>query len=171
MKLRILNSDPAGHWLSVHKAGCADLKKRGGNWDDGEFAWVEEHDSITDAAESIASDFIQEGSMTLADAVAAIHFYPCVTLPLYSAAQVAEALTVPADEVAAALRVTYRLVPDGAYSSIERCHAAPDGVAVFGSFAEAKAELLSSLKAARDLWADAVRLARDLKASDVAEGE
>lgn len=81
MRLRILNSDPAGHWLSVHRQGCQHLK-RTRHWDEGGFEWVEDHDTLTAAAESIASDFIAEGSMTVEESLDHIHFYPCVDLPL-----------------------------------------------------------------------------------------
>lgn len=81
MKVRILNNDPAGHWLAVHKAGCAHLR-RTRHWDEGEFAWVEEHENLTDLAASVACDFIAEGSMTVEEARDEhIYFYPCVTLP------------------------------------------------------------------------------------------
>lgn len=158
MKLTVLieGGRQQSHWMEVHRTGCKDLAKHRGS-DPHNLRWVEDHDSLTDAAESFASDFIAEGSMTVETALRDVHFAPCVTLPLYSPAQVAEAL-----------RVTYQIMFDGPYSSIERCDVAPDGVSVFGSFAEAKAELLSHLKAGRDLWSDAVRLARELRASDVA---
>lgn len=80
MKVRILNND-GNHWLAVHKDGCAHLK-RNRHWDEGEFAWVEDHDTLTEIADSIASDFIAEGSMTVDEARDDhIYFYPCVTLP------------------------------------------------------------------------------------------
>lgn len=81
MRLTILNSDP-NHWLSVHRTGCAHLK-RGRHWDVGtQFEWIEEHDSLESCAHSVASDFIQEGSMTEDESLQHVHFYPCVDLPL-----------------------------------------------------------------------------------------
>src|SRR5882724_2165441 len=86
MKLLVLNDSPNGHWLEVHRGGCADLNKakyrRCQGADGGRWAWIEDHDTLTSAAESFASDFIDEGSMTLADALNEIYFAPCVTIPL-----------------------------------------------------------------------------------------
>ena len=67
-------------WMEVHKTGCRDIKRKSYR-DAHSGQWTEDHDSLTSAAESFASDFINEGSMTIDDALAAIYFYPCVTLP------------------------------------------------------------------------------------------
>lgn len=79
MKVTILNQDPNGHWLSVHKAGCRDLSRLPHFV---ETDWHEDHDTITEIALSICSDFINEGSMTEDESLQHVHFYPCVTLPL-----------------------------------------------------------------------------------------
>ena len=68
-------------WMEVHKTGCRDIR-RNIHRDSHEGMWTEDHDSLTSAAESFASDFIDEGSMTIEDALSAIYFYPCVTLPI-----------------------------------------------------------------------------------------
>lgn len=83
MKLRILNQSNDGHWLSVHKADCRDLNRdQSVQWENRHgHRWIENHDSLRSAAESIACDFISEGSMTVEEALGAIYFYPCVDLP------------------------------------------------------------------------------------------
>lgn len=69
-----------GEWMEVHKTGCRDiLRNLYSDAHNGQ--WVENHDSLSSCAESVASDFIAEGSMTIDDALSAIKFYPCVTLP------------------------------------------------------------------------------------------
>lgn len=80
MKLHVIR--PQEHWLAVHKAGCADLRRIHPMSEDRRYPWMEDHESLTEAAESIASDFIAEGSMTVEEALNEIHFFPCVTLPL-----------------------------------------------------------------------------------------
>lgn len=84
MNLSILDPNLAQpHWMEAHKAGCADLKKRTKHGEvRGTGAWGFEAASLTEAAEEIAADFIEEGSMTVEDALASIHFAPCVALPL-----------------------------------------------------------------------------------------
>lgn len=60
-------------WAEVHKAGCSHLGKR-----KPVHYTLEEIGSRVEAAEEIASDFIDEGSMTVEDALHAIHFAPCL---------------------------------------------------------------------------------------------
>lgn len=56
--------------MEVHAAGCRDIRGRG--------HWTFAATALEDAAYEVASDFIDEGSMTLADAIDVIHFAPCV---------------------------------------------------------------------------------------------
>lgn len=78
MILTVLDPNRTDHWMEVHLAGCADLGRRDrhgivrslGAWD------LEVPDRRA-AADEIASDFIGE-SMTVDEAVMAIHFAPCV---------------------------------------------------------------------------------------------
>lgn len=81
MKVRILTSDSAGHWMSVHKEGCRDVT-RNARGDDREYPWIEDHETITSIAHSVCSDFIAEESMTEDESLQHVYFYPCVTLPL-----------------------------------------------------------------------------------------
>jgi hypothetical protein len=78
MKLAALDPNSAqDHWMEVHKAGCADTTRRGKR-----VHWTFDAATLTEAAEEVASDFLDEGSMTIEDALADIHFAPCVTLPV-----------------------------------------------------------------------------------------
>jgi len=78
MILTVLDPSRTAHWMEVHRAGCSDLGRRDrhgivrslGAWD------LEVPDRRVAAAE-VASDFIGE-SMTVDEAVVAIHFAPCV---------------------------------------------------------------------------------------------
>lgn len=86
MKLAVLDANVAsmngGHWMEAHRAGCGHLTRKargGGRLGDGSFEI--EAATLTAAAENIAGDFIDEGSMTVADALREIHFAPCVDLP------------------------------------------------------------------------------------------
>lgn len=110
MKLTVLiDGGNSGKWMEIHKTGCADLNKFRHSDNHG-LKWVEEHATKTEAAESFASDFIAEGSMTLADALADMHFAPCVTIPLETPKEITampETTTAPTtDEMRAALKAS-----------------------------------------------------------------
>jgi hypothetical protein len=81
-KLSVLDPNEADAWSEVHAAGCAHLNRRG-RWGikRGTNAYELDATSLLDAAESIASDFIAEGSLTAEEALQHIHFAPCVKLP------------------------------------------------------------------------------------------
>jgi len=72
MKISIVDPNFSEAWVEVHKAGCQHLGRRK------PVHYSEEAESRADAASLIASDFIQEGSMTLEDALNAIQFAPCL---------------------------------------------------------------------------------------------
>lgn len=82
MNLTVLND--GNHWLEVHKTGCQHLSRNAAHRHNVKhgLVWTEDHETIRDAAESFASDFIAEGSMTVEDALGSIHFAPCVKLPM-----------------------------------------------------------------------------------------
>ena len=67
-----------GAWNEVHDASCADLHRYG----KGRGATIFPAASLVDAAWVVAGDFIGEGIMeTVDDAIAEIHWMPCVKLP------------------------------------------------------------------------------------------
>ena len=83
MKLTVLDPNSTNFWMEAHKAGCADLKKRDRfGMPKGRGAWTMEADTLTEAAEVIAGDFLEEGSMSVEEALGHIHFAPCVDLPV-----------------------------------------------------------------------------------------
>lgn len=86
MKLTVLDPNNTPHWMEVHAAGCADLKKMYRGVYRGYGSWALEADNLTDATWAIASDFIAERDEPEAESVAdfrdhEIHWAPCVTLP------------------------------------------------------------------------------------------
>lgn len=87
MKLAVLDPNSTDHWMEVHKAGCADLKKRDRHGvPRGMGAWTLEADNLTDATWAVASDFIAERDEPEAESVAEfrdqhIYWAPCVVLP------------------------------------------------------------------------------------------
>jgi len=103
MNLTVLND--GNHWLEAHRTGCQHLSRNAAHKHNVKhgLVWTEDHATLTSAAESFASDFIAEGSMTVEDALASIHFAPCVKLPLGDA---------PATEMAGTLRYG-RIAEDG----------------------------------------------------------
>lgn len=83
MKLAVLDPNVSDYWMEAHKAGCADLRKKD-RWGQprGRDCWYVTAETLVEAAEAIAGDFIEEGSMTVDEAVDVnIHWAPCVTLP------------------------------------------------------------------------------------------
>jgi hypothetical protein len=82
--LTVLDPNFTGaHWMEVHAEGCADLRRKiWRGYLKGDGAWTIAVSSLTEAAQSIAGDFIAEGSMTVEDAIDEhIHFANCVHLP------------------------------------------------------------------------------------------
>lgn len=79
-----------GEW-EAHKAGCADLTKKGRKQFTGE-AWTAEFDTQWEMALDHCSDFIAEGSMRAEDAMSEIRIMPCAARIL----PVGEAPTEPA---------------------------------------------------------------------------
>ena len=59
-------------WIEVHKAGCRDLGKRK------PVHYQFEAETREQIAKETAGDFIDEGSMTLEEAIGHIHFAPCL---------------------------------------------------------------------------------------------
>jgi hypothetical protein len=59
-----------GRELQLHRGGCSDIKRRGLRV----IGWGDTHQ---DAANEAAYDFLNEGSMTEADALAECHILPC----------------------------------------------------------------------------------------------
>jgi len=84
MRLTVLNPNAAsvrGHWMEAHRTGCAHLNLRRDGIRSDHACWELDADTLEEAARIIGADFIDEGSMTLADCVREIHFAPCVKLP------------------------------------------------------------------------------------------
>jgi hypothetical protein len=76
--LRQVDGDRTDYWMEIHAAGCSHKKARVSQGASS-FTAI----SLTDAALEIASDFINEGSMTVEEARDShIHFAPCVNLPV-----------------------------------------------------------------------------------------
>jgi hypothetical protein len=65
--------------MEVHRAGCNDLNK---SLTGGGRRVLDDHvDSLTDAAEDLAGDFITEGSMTVDQAIGEqTHWGPCASV-------------------------------------------------------------------------------------------
>ena len=105
MNLTVLND--GNHWLEAHKTGCQHLNRNPQHKHNVRhgIAWTEDHETLRSAAESFASDFIDEGSMTVEDALSSIHFAPCVKLPLGD-------VEAPEGDLAVPLRYG-RILPDG----------------------------------------------------------
>jgi hypothetical protein len=87
MRLVVLDPNATPYWMEVHKAGCADLSKGPRGRAKAQGAWTVEADTLTEAAEDIAGDFLAEGSMTVDEAIDEhIHWSPCMAhLPRTSA--------------------------------------------------------------------------------------
>jgi hypothetical protein len=81
VQLSVLDPNDTPHWMEVHRAGCADLNKSRRSQAKARNAWTLTASTIEEAAAEIAGDFIGEGSMTLDEAVAHIHWAPCVKFP------------------------------------------------------------------------------------------
>jgi hypothetical protein len=78
MQLVLIDTNETDYWMEVHKAGCGAIGRRAHVYGEATFA----ASTLTEAAADLASDFIDEGSMTLEDARDEhIHFAPCVKLP------------------------------------------------------------------------------------------
>lgn len=78
MKLKIFGAnlrDQSKGSFVVHAAGCKDCAKLEKI---GEHFSIEEHNSELEVSQSIWSDMINEGSMTVEDGLGDIHFCPCV---------------------------------------------------------------------------------------------
>jgi hypothetical protein len=75
--LQVLDPNHTQHWMEVHKAGCAHLRrgKRGDN------SWTLEVSTLEELAQELGQDFLAEGSMTLADVIESTFLAPCVKLP------------------------------------------------------------------------------------------
>jgi hypothetical protein len=83
--LKVLDPNCTEHWMEVHAAGCTDLRKNYRGGPKGAGAWSLKAASLMEAAEVIASDFLNPDDPD-AEPVEAyvdghIHFAPCVTLP------------------------------------------------------------------------------------------
>lgn len=79
MRLAILDVNETSHWMEAHKAGCQHLSRS--------VTWTIDAETMEAAAGIVAADFIAEGSLTIADAIDAIHWAPCVKLPVRAKVQ------------------------------------------------------------------------------------
>ena len=67
-----------GETFHVHATGCADVARYGGTVDQRGRAWTFSPPSFAELARHIYDDQIEEGSMTVDDAMADIWLAPCV---------------------------------------------------------------------------------------------
>lgn len=74
---RIPETQAHGETFHVHATGCADIRRYGQHERSG-IAWTTAVDSFAQLARDVYADQIDEGSMTVDDAMSDIWLAPCV---------------------------------------------------------------------------------------------